>query len=278
MGQKAHPYGLRLGYIKDWKTKWFARGEFGPTLHEDLRIRKFLTAKLRMAGVSSITIERSSGKVRIWIFTARPGIIIGRGGQEINKVREEVSKMTGSEVFLDIKEIKIPQTDSQLVAQNVALQLEKRVAFRKAMKKAVSAAMAKGAGGIKIRCKGRLGGSEIARTEGYKQGKVPLSTFRANVTYGFAEALTTYGTIGVKVWMYHGDVLIKQQVAERAKELEEQRMQKFREQRAKEARAKKEAPKEKVVGVASGAVTPELSLTADKESDTVVKSEDNKQG
>ncbi|MBI4368375.1 MAG: 30S ribosomal protein S3 [Candidatus Omnitrophica bacterium] len=224
MGQKAHPYGLRLGYIKDWRAKWFATKDYSRLLHEDLKIRKYLKTKLRMAGVADITIERSAGKIRIWIYTARPGLIIGRGGQEINRIRDEVSNLTASEVFLDIKEVEVPQTNAQLVAENVALQLEKRVAFRKAMKKAVASAMAKGAGGIKIMCKGRLGGSEIARTEGYKEGKVPLNTFRADVTYGFSEAFTTYGTIGVKTWLYHGEVLVKKEEAERAKQAEQDRL------------------------------------------------------
>ena len=171
-----------------------------------------------MAGVADITIERSTGKLRIWIYTARPGLIIGRGGQEINRIRDEVSGMTTGEVYLDIKEVEVPQTNAQLVAENVSLQLEKRVAFRKAMKKAVATSMMKGALGIKIQCKGRLGGSEIARAEGYKEGKVPLSTFRADVTYGFSEAFTTYGTIGTKVWVYHGEVLVKKEEAKRAKE------------------------------------------------------------
>ena len=218
MGQKAHPYGLRLGYIRDWKAKWFARKDYSRLLHEDLKIRKFLKEKLRMAGVADIVIERSTGKLRIWIYTARPGLIIGRGGQEINRIRDEVSNLTSSEVFLDIKEVTVPQTNAQLAAENVALQLEKRVAFRKAMKKSIASALAKGALGIKIQCKGRLGGTEFARAEGYKEGKVPLSTFRADVTYGFAEAFTTYGTIGAKVWIYHGDVLVKKEEAERAKE------------------------------------------------------------
>ncbi|MBI4358433.1 MAG: 30S ribosomal protein S3 [Candidatus Omnitrophica bacterium] len=223
MGQKSHPYGLRLGYIKDWKARWFARKDYSRLLHEDLKIRKYLKTKLRMAGVADIVIERSTGKLRIWIYTARPGLIIGRGGQEINRVRDELSDLTKSEVYLDIKEVEVPQTNAQLAAENVALQLEKRVAFRKAMKKALSAAMSKGAGGIKIMCKGRLGGTEIARAEGYKEGKVPLNTFRADVTYGFAEAFTTYGTIGVKVWIYHGDVLVKKEEAERAKEVAQMR-------------------------------------------------------
>ena len=221
MGQKAHPYGLRLGYIKDWKAKWFSRKEFSRLLHEDIKIRKYLREKLRLAGVADITIERSTGKLRIWIYTARPGLIIGRGGQEINRIRDEVSSMSTGEVFLDIKEVETPQANSQLVAENVALQLEKRVAFRKAMKKVVASAMMKGARGIKIQCKGRLGGSEIARAEGYKEGSVPLNTFRADVTYGFSEALTTYGTIGVKVWIYHGEVLVKKEEAQRIKQEQE---------------------------------------------------------
>lgn len=239
MGQKSHPYALRLGYIKDWKAKWFARKDFSRLLHEDLKIRKFLKNKLRLAGVSDIVIERSAGKVRIWIYTARPGLIIGRGGQEINRIRDEVSNLTQSEVFLDIKEVETPQTNAQLVAENVAIQLEKRVAFRKAMKKAVASAMAKGAGGIKIMCKGRLGGTEIARAEGYKEGKVPLNTFRADVNYGFGEAFTTYGTIGVKVWIYLGEVLVKQEEAKRAKEWEKtkQMMMSKHEKHEKESQA-----------------------------------------
>lgn len=255
MGQKSNPYGLRLGYIRDWKGKWFAKKDYGAILHEDIRIRKFLKTRLRSAGVADVTIERSIGRIRIFIHTARPGIIIGRSGQEINRLRDEVSKLTTCDLHRDdikIIEVKVPQVDAQLVAENVALQLEKRVAFRKAMKKAVSSAMARGAGGIKIRSKGRLGGSEIARTEGYKEGKVPLGTFRADVTYGFAEAFTTYGTIGVKVWIYHGDVLVKQKEAERAKALEEQKMAQRRHQTVPSKKLdeeKSEAQKQKEVGV-----------------------------
>lgn len=244
MGQKAHPYGLRLGYIKDWKAKWFSRKEFARLLHEDIKIRKYLRDKLRMAGVADITIERSTGKLRIWIYTARPGLIIGRGGQEINRVRDEVSSMTTGEVFLDIKEVETPQTNSQLVAENVALQLEKRVAFRKAMKKVVASAMMKGARGIKIQCKGRLGGSEIARAEGYKEGSVPLNTFRADVTYGFSEAFTTYGTIGVKVWIYHGEVLVKKEEAQRAKQEQERLALMGKRHQPVEKEIPKEIPKE----------------------------------
>jgi small subunit ribosomal protein S3 len=219
VGQKAHPYGLRLGYIKPWKARWFAPKGFGKNLHEDLKLRKYLKTKLGAAGISNIEIERSSGRVRVRIFTARPGVIIGRRGQEIDKVREELSALTKSELFVDIKEVKSPQTDAQIVADNIALQLEKRVSFRKAMKKAVQLAMSKGALGIKVLCKGRLGGAEIARDEGYREGKVPLGTFRADVDYGFGEAFTTYGTIGCKVWIYKGDILVKKEDANRRNEL-----------------------------------------------------------
>ena len=220
MGQKSHPYGLRLGYIKTWKARWFAEGrpliEF---LHEDLRLRRFLKEKLGYAGISNIEVERSSGRVRVRIHTARPGVIIGRRGQEIDQVKEELTEMVKEkELFVDIKEIKDPQIDAQLVAENVAIQLEKRVSFRRAMKKAVQNARGKGALGIKIQCKGRLGGAEIARAEGYHEGKIPLGTFRADIDYGFATAFTTYGTIGVKVWIYKGDVLVKKAEAEQLKE------------------------------------------------------------
>ncbi len=221
MGQKSHPYGLRLGYIKDWKSRWFAKKFYVEYLHEDLAIRRFLKKELHMAGVATIGIERKAGKVRIQIYSARPGIIIGRRGQEIDRIRDRVSDLTKSEVYLDIKEVSVPQTDAQLVAENIALQLEKRVSFRKAMKKSMSSALAKGAGGIKVIVKGRLGGAEIARQEGYKEGKVPLGTFRANVDYGFTEAFTTYGTIGVKVWIYHGEILVKKEEAERERERRE---------------------------------------------------------
>jgi small subunit ribosomal protein S3 len=219
LGQKAHPYGLRLGYIKPWKARWFAKRGFSDFLHEDLKFRKYLKEKLGAAGISNIEIERSSGRVRVRIYTARPGVIIGRRGQEIDKVREELSALTKNELFLDIKEVKSPQTDAQLVAENIAMQLEKRISFRRAMKKAVQMAMAKGGLGIKVVCKGRLGGAEIARDEGYREGKVPLNTFRADVDYGFAEAFTTYGTIGCKVWIYKGDVLVRKEEAHRRDEL-----------------------------------------------------------
>ena len=226
MGQKAHPYGLRLGYIKPWKAKWFAEKNFAALLHEDLKLRKHLKQKLGFAGISNIEIERSSGRVRVRIFTARPGVIIGRRGQEIDKIKEDLAALTQNELFVDIKEVKSPHTDAQLVAENVAMQLEKRIGFRRAMKKAVQMAMTKGALGIKILCKGRLGGAEIARDEKYREGKVPLSTFRADVDYGFAEAFTTYGTIGVKVWIYKGDILVKKEAANQRKEYEQLQKQK----------------------------------------------------
>ena len=220
MGQKSHPYGLRLGYIKTWRAKWFARGkQLISFLHEDLKLRKFLKEKLGYAGISAVEIERSSGRVRVRIHTARPGVIIGRRGQEIDQVKEELADLVGDkELFIDIKEIKEPQLEGQLVAENVALQLEKRVSFRRAMKKTVLNARSKGGLGIKIQCKGRLGGAEIARAEGYREGKIPLGTFRADIDYGFATAFTTYGTIGVKVWIYKGEVLVKKQEAEQAEE------------------------------------------------------------
>ena len=221
MGQKTHPYGIRLGYIKPWKARWFSRKDLSDYLHEDLKIRKFLKTKLGFAGISNIEIERSSGRVRVRIFTARPGVIIGRRGQEIDKIKDDLSVLTKSELFVDIKEVKSPQTDAQLVAENVAMQLERRIGFRRAMKKAVQICMQKGGLGIKIMCKGRLGGAEIARTEKYREGKVPLSTFRADVDYGFTEAHTTYGSIGCKVWIYKGEVLVKKEVAEKRRQAQE---------------------------------------------------------
>jgi len=214
LGQKVHPYGIRLGYTKPWKARWYSAKEYSTFLLEDLRIRKFLKKQLVNSGVSQIEIERSAKRLRVIIHTARPGIVIGRRGSEIDKLRSALEKHTVSEVFIDIKEVKIPQIDAQLVAQAVAQQLERRIAFRRAMKKAVSLTMQKGAEGIKIQCKGRLGGAEIARCEGYKEGKIPLSTFRADVDYGFTIASTTYGAIGIKVWIYKGDVLLKRAQAE----------------------------------------------------------------
>jgi small subunit ribosomal protein S3 len=220
LGQKVHPYGLRLGYIKPWKARWFAKRDAGPTLMEDLKIRAYLKKKLAIAGISSIEIDRSSNRLRLRIFAAKPGVIIGRRGQEIDKIKEDLAALTKNEVFLDIKEVKMPQIDAQLVAENIVLQLEKRIGFRRAMKKSIQLAMQKGALGIKVQCKGRLGGAEIAREEKYHEGKVPLSTFRADIDYGFAEAFTTYGTIGCKTWIYKGDVLVKKEQEAQKLELE----------------------------------------------------------
>ncbi len=209
MGQKVHPLSFRLGYIKDWRSRWFAKKkEFPRNLLEDLKIRKFIKKNFSQANVSKVDIERAAKRVRVIVFSGRPGVIIGRRGADIDRLRDELQNMTNKEVFVDIKEIQNPNVDAQLVAENVAFQLERRVAFRRAMKKAVSQSIASGAGGIKIMCSGRLGGAEIARTEKYKEGKIPLHTLRANIDYGFAEALTTYGIIGVKCWIYTGDVIL----------------------------------------------------------------------
>ncbi|MFH1776678.1 MAG: 30S ribosomal protein S3 [Candidatus Omnitrophota bacterium] len=208
MGQKVHPYSFRLGYIKTWSSRWFARkGDFANFLLEDKKVRDFIKKQLAQASVAKIEIERAAGRLRVIIHTARPGVIIGRRGADIDRLREDIQRMTNKEIYIDIKEVGNPSINAQLIADNIAFQLEKRVAFRRAMKKAVTTAMSSGAGGIKVSCAGRLGGAEIARTEGYKQGKIPLHTLRADIEYGFAEAFTTYGTIGIKVWVYYGEVL-----------------------------------------------------------------------
>lgn len=214
MGQKVHPYGVRIGITKPWKARWYSSpATYADDLYEDMQIRDYLEKKLKYSGVSTIDIERSAKKLRVVIYTARPGMVIGRRGSEIDKIRKQVSKLSEKEVFIDIKEVKQPQVDAQIVAETVAAQIEKRISFRRAMKKAISTTMMKGAEGIKIQCKGRLGGAEIARCEGYKEGKIPTGTFRADVDYGFIEANTTYGVIGVKVWIYKGDTLLKQTMA-----------------------------------------------------------------
>src|SRR3989338_3242131 len=207
MGHKAHPYGLRVGYIYDWKSRWFSKkGDFAKTLLEDIKVRKYIKKSLSSAAVSKIEIERASDKVRIYIYSARPGIIIGRRGAEIEKLKGELQSIVGNkEVVIDIKEIKNANIEAQLVAENIAFQMEKRIPYRRAMKKAVQNALDSGGQGVKIICAGRLGGAEIARTESYRAGKVPSQTLRADIDYGFAEALTTYGLIGVKVWIYKGD-------------------------------------------------------------------------
>ena len=214
MGQKVHPYAMRLGFIKTWKSRWFSKTKnFADLLHEDIKIRDYVTKQYSTAAISSVDIERASGRVRVIIYSARPGIIIGRKGADIDRLRDSLANLTSKEIFIDIKEIKQPQTDAQLIAQNLAFQIEKRVAFRRAMKRAVQMAMEQGVEGIKIRCSGRLGGLELARSEAYKEGKIPLQTFRADIDYGFTEAHTTYGLIGIKVWVCKGEVLPGQELA-----------------------------------------------------------------
>src|SRR5882672_4614394 len=206
MGQKTNPVGLRVAVNKDWRSKWYAdKKDFGKLLAEDRKIRETLKKKLETASVPKIQIERAANRCRITILTARPGVVIGRKGAEIDKIKEELGKMTGKEVYVDIQEVKQPEIDAQLVAENVALQLERRVSFRRAMKKAVQTAMDFGADGIRIRCGGRLGGAELARVEQYMEGRVPLHTLRANIDYGFAEAKTVYGKLGVKCWICKGE-------------------------------------------------------------------------
>jgi len=209
LGQKVHPYSFRLGYIKDWNSRWFARKkDFGTLLVEDAKIRNYIKKNLMQAAVAKIEIERSGEKVRVIIHSGRPGVIIGRKGAEIDRLRDELREIVNKELQIDIKEVKQPALSAQLIAENIAFQLEKRVAFRKAMKRAVQQAMAAGAQGIKIHCKGRLDGAEIARKESCMEGKIPLQTLKADIDYGFAEAHTTAGLIGVKVWVYLGDVIV----------------------------------------------------------------------
>ncbi len=208
MGQKVNPIGLRLGINRTWDSRWYAEGEaYGKMLHEDLDLRRFLDKRLTSAGVSRVIIERPAKKARITIHTARPGVVIGKKGADIEKLRQEISKKTGSEVSLNIVEVRKPEIDAMLIAENVAQQLERRVGFRRAMKRAVQNAMRLGALGVRVMCGGRLGGAEIARTEQYLEGSVPLHTLRADVHYGTATAMTTYGTCGVKVWIYRGDIM-----------------------------------------------------------------------
>ena len=206
MGQKVHPYGFRLGVINGWQSNWFAERNFGPMLHEDLRIRDFIKKKASHAGISRIVIERRADKMAVNIHTARPGILIGKRGADVDALRREVNALTGSEVFVNIREIRKAEIDAQLVAENVSQQLVRRMAFRRAMKKAVTAAMKFGAQGIRLRVSGRLGGAEMSRTAEYREGRVPLHTLRAEIDYGFAEARTTYGVIGVKAWVFTGYV------------------------------------------------------------------------
>jgi small subunit ribosomal protein S3 len=207
MGQKTHPYGFRLGVTKTWRSRWFAKQDYAKLLREDLELKESLRNRLKAAGVSSIEVDRPGNKLRITIHTSRPGIIIGRKGAEIEKLKGDLAKKTGREVFIDIQEVHKPELDAQLVSESIALQLEKRIAFRRAMRKAVDSALRFGCKGIKVRVSGRLNGAEIARTEWYLQGQLPLHTLRADIDFGFTEAHTTYGVIGVKCWVYKGEIL-----------------------------------------------------------------------
>ncbi len=211
MGQKVNPHGLRVGINKDWDSRWYAESDFADLLAEDYKIREFLKKRLYSSGVSKIEIERASDRLKVTVFTAKPGIVIGKGGQEIEKVKTELSKLTDKKLVIDVKEIKRPDRDAQLVAENIAGQLENRTSFRRAMKSCMQRTMKSGALGIKTTCSGRLGGAEMARTETYSEGTIPLQTLRADIDYGFAEAKTTYGKVGVKVWIYKGEILPKKQ-------------------------------------------------------------------
>ena len=207
MGQKVNPHGLRVGVIKDWDSKWYAEGDFADYLVEDYNIRTFLKKKLYAAGVSKIEIERASDRVKVIIYTAKPGVVIGKGGAEIEKLKAELQKLVSKKLIVDIKEVKRPDRDAQLVAENIAAQLENRVSYRRALKSTMSRTMKSGALGIKAAVAGRLGGADIARSEFYSEGTIPLQTLRADIDYGFAEADTTYGKLGVKVWIYKGEIL-----------------------------------------------------------------------
>lgn len=212
MGQKVNPIGLRLGIVKTWESKWFGGKNYAEYILEDHKLRKFIKEKLYHAGVSRIEIERSAKRIRIRIYTSRPGIVIGKKGSEISQLKKDIEKLTSREILIDIQEVRKPELDAQLVAENVALQIERRVAFRRAMKRGVSSAMRFGALGVKVICSGRLGGAEMARTEWYREGRVPLHTLRADIDYGFVEARTTYGIIGVKVFIFKGEILKKDDV------------------------------------------------------------------
>ncbi len=216
MGQKTHPKIFRIGVIETWDSIWYADRDYSQLLHEDLKIKKFIKGRLFHAGISKIEIERATNKAKINIHTARPGIVIGKKGAEIEKLKEELTRLTSREIYINIHEVRRPDLDGQLVAENVALQLQRRVAFRRAMKESVSRALRMGAQGIRVQCSGRLGGAEIARTNWYREGRVPLHTLRADVSYGLAEAQTTYGVIGVKVWIFRGEVLTEEEEQQKA--------------------------------------------------------------
>ena len=207
MGQKVNPISFRLGVIKTWDSRWYSKADYANLLHEDLKLRAFLKKRLYHSGVSKIEIERAANKAKINIFTARPGLIIGKKGSEVETLKKDLAKLTDKEIYLNIQEVRKPELDAQLVAENIALQLERRIAFRRAMKKSVTSALKFGAKGIRITCSGRLGGAEMSRTEWYREGQVPLHTLRADIDFGFAEAKTTYGIIGVKVLIYKGEIL-----------------------------------------------------------------------
>ncbi|SHF09988.1 SSU ribosomal protein S3P [Seinonella peptonophila] len=207
LGQKVHPIGLRIGVIRDWDSKWYAGKEYADLLHEDIQIREYLEKRLKDAALSRVEIERAANRVNISIYTAKPGLVIGKGGQEVDSIRQALVKLTGKQVHININEVKKPELDAKLVAENIAQQLERRIAFRRAMKQSIQRTLRAGAQGVRTQVSGRLGGADIARTEGYSEGTVPLHTLRADIDYGFAEAHTTYGRIGVKVWIYRGEVL-----------------------------------------------------------------------
>jgi small subunit ribosomal protein S3 len=215
MGHKTHPKGFRVGVIETWESRWFAKRDYAELLHEDIRVRRFLKKRLYHAGISKIEIERAANKAKVNIHTARPGIVIGKKGAEIEKLKAELNRLMGKETYINIIEVRRPDIDAQLVAENVGLQLERRVAFRRAMKEAVARAMRMGAQGVRIQASGRLGGTEIARREWYREGRVPLHTLRADISYGFAEAKTTYGLIGIKAWVMRGDVLSREEEQQR---------------------------------------------------------------
>ena len=221
MGQKVNPYGIRLGINKTWSSRWFSKNEYTKLLHQDLKIKQYVEKKLKNASISKINIERAAKKLRLSIYSSRPGIIIGKKGADIETLKKDLSKMSNLEVFLDIKEVRKPEVEAKLVAENIASQLEKRISFRRAMKKAVQSAMRLGAKGVKVVCSGRLGGAEIARTEKYHEGSVPLHTLRGDIDYSTAEAETTYGICGIKVWINKGEILTKDPYASEKKQIDQ---------------------------------------------------------
>ena len=221
MGQKVHPIGFRVGILEGWESKWFAEKEYATLLHDDIRIRQFIKKRLYHAGISKIEVERAANKAKVNIYTARPGIVIGKKGVEIEKLKADLARQTDREVYLNIHEVRRPDLDAQLVSENVALQLERRVAFRRAMKESVARATRMGAQGVKVRCSGRLGGAEIARTEWYREGRVPLHTLRADVDFGRATAQTAYGSCGVKVWVFKGDIMAHDPMAQDKRAIEQ---------------------------------------------------------